>query len=397
MLRVKLLLKKTALYLVLLAFVSVNGQDVLNTTDSVPNIKKADSLESSVVPQKSPLTTDTQATNQLKTVVKIQRKNLIAGASVMDIDNDKKNEVILLSRHSVEIARLTNKTLQTFAEFKAPSGVAFINIDVADMNGNGAYELYISAVNATFELYQSMVLEYSNGQFTKLEKRCGYQFRVVNEPNGSRTLLGQKFSDGGVEKGDLFVMGLESNKLVEKKKVPIYDKAVHTFTSLCDNTDSSSVYAVTASDGLIEIIDKQSGSKVAESAGKFGGSPFAIKLPSHTLSNPAMSTLPIRNTSFDLNNDGVDELVCAKNHDTFLNLMASTRMYKQTHFEVLSFNKNEGTMESIWKSGVYGGLIIDFAVGDIDNDGKCNLVVIKLDNAGNTMFKKATTVIIVLH
>jgi hypothetical protein len=275
--------------------------------------------------------------------------------------------------------------------------MAFVSIDVADINGNGANELYISAVNTTFEIYQSMVLEYSNGQFNILKKRCGYQFRVVNETNGSKILLGQKYSVNGVQKGDIFVLGLEGSELVEKNKVEISDRAVQTITSLKNVTDSSSIYAVSAPDGLIEMIDKQSGNVVAESAGKFGGSPFAIKLPSHTLSNPAMSTLPIRNVSFDLNNDGVDELVCVKNHDSFFNLMASTKLYKQTNFEVLSFDKNEGLLESIWKSGVYSGFIIDIAVGDVDNDGKSNVVVIKLDNPGNNMFKKARTEIIVFQ
>jgi hypothetical protein len=397
MFHIKELTRKIQVYLFLIVIVSVNGQNVLNTADSVSNAIKVDSLENTVVSQKTPMTIDTQTTDQLKTVAKIQLNKTIVGASVRDIDNDKKNEGILLSRHSVEITRFTNKTLQTISEFKAPSGVAFVSIDVADINGNGAYELYISAVNATFEIYQSMVLEYSNGKFTILKKRCGYQFRIVNETDGRSTLLGQKFSSSGVQKGDLFVLGLEGRELVEKSRVGISDKAVHTFTILGDKSDSSSVYAVSATDGQIEIIDRQSGDKIAESEDKFGGSPFAIQLPSHTLTNPAMSTLPIRNCSFDINNNGVDELVCVKNHDSFHSFLASANLYKKTHFEVLSFDKNEGIIKSIWKSGVYGGFIIDIAVGDIDNNGKSNIVVVKLDNAGNKMFKKAKTEIVVFE
>jgi len=397
MLRVKQVSKKIALCLVLLAFASVNGQDAVRTADSVSDAATADSLDTSTVSQKTDLPTETQPIHQLKTIAKIQRKKTIVGASVGDLDNDNKNEIMLLTRQSVEVARFENKTLKTITEFKAPSGVAFVSIDVADINGNGAYELFISAVNATFEIYQSMVLEYNNGKFTVLKKRCGYQFRVVNEVDGSRTLLGQKYSSSGVQKGDIFVMGLDGNELVEKSKIEIDDKAVHTFTNLINRSDSSSVYAVSANDGLVEIIDKQSGSKVAESAEKFGGSPFAIKLPSHSLSNPAMSPLPIRNVSCDLNNDGVDELVCAKNHDSFFNIMASTKLYKQTHFEVLSFDKNEGLVGSVWKSGVYGGFIIDIAAGDIDNDGKNNVVLIKPEHVGSNMFKKAKTEIVVFQ
>ncbi|HMA64078.1 MAG TPA: VCBS repeat-containing protein, partial [Chitinispirillaceae bacterium] len=206
-----------------------------------------------------------------------------------------------------------------------------------------------------------------------------------------------KYSSSGVQKGDLFLMGLDGSELVEKSRIGISDKAVHSFACLGDLSDSSSVYAVSATNGLIEIIDRQSGSKIAESADKFGGSPFAIKLPSHTLSNPAMSTLPIRNVSFDLNNDGVDELVCVNNHNSFYNILASTKLYKQTHVEILSFDKNEGLVESIWKSGVYSGFISDIATGDIDNNGKSNVIVIKLDKADINMFKKAMTEIIVFE
>jgi hypothetical protein len=386
MLCFKGLSRKITLYLFILVVISVNGQDVVNTVDSVSNMvdtvnsvsnsPEADSSKISAMPANTKLATETQTAQLLKTVVKIQKNKNIVGAYVKDIDNDTKNEMIILYRQSVEVARLVNKTLQTIAEFKAPTGVAFISIDVADINGNGANEFYISAVNATFEIYQSMVLEFSSGKFAILKKRCGYQFRVVNEVDGRSTLLGQKYSSGGVQKGDLFVMGLDGGELVEKNRIGISDRAVHSVTCLCDRSDSTSVYAVTAHDGFIEILDRQSGSKIAESSDKFGGSPIAIKLPSHSLSNPAMSAFPIRNVSFDYNNDGVDELVCVKNKDTFSNLLASTRMYKKTHFEILSFNKNEGL---------------------IDNNGKDNIIVIKLDNAENKMFKKARTEIIVLE
>jgi hypothetical protein len=242
-----------------------------------------------------------------------------------------------------------------------------------------------------------MVLEFSNGKFTILKKRCGYQFRVVNEIDGRSTLLGQKYSSDGVQKGDLFLMGLEGGQLVEKNKVGISDKAVHSFACFSDHSDSTSLYAVCSYNGFIEMLDRQSGNQVAVSASKYGGSPFAIKLPSNSLSHPALSTFPIRNVSFDSNHDGVDELVCVKNHDTFNNIFAGTKIFKQTHFEVLSFNKNEGIIESTWKSGVYNGFISDIAVGDIDNDGKSNVIVIKLDRAGNDMFKKAVTEIIVFN
>lgn len=392
-----MLSRKCKLYLLLLVFVSVNGQDVLSGSDSVSNSTNVDSLANISASQKTQLATEGQPDKQLKTAAKIERKATIVSASVLDINNDKKNEIILLTRNALEVARLENKSLHTISEFKAPSGVAFVSVDAADIDGNGAYELYISAVNTPFNMYQSMVLEYSNGQFTKLKKRCGYQFRVVNEADGRSTLLGQKFSSGGVQKGDLFIMGYDGRELVEKNRVGISDYAVHSFASLVNRSDSSSVYAVSAHDGLIEIIDRQSGRKIAESENKFGGSPFAIQLPSHTLSNPAMSKLPIRNLSFDIDNDNVDELVCVNNHDKFRRILASTSLYKQTHFEVLSFDKNEGVVSSIWKSGVYGGFIIDIAAGDIDNNGTGNIVVIKLDNSGNSMFKKARTEIIVFE
>jgi len=391
------LFRRIQLYLFLFIVVSVNGQDIVSTADTVSNEPKVDSIENKAALSKTQPVIDTQPAQLLKTVVKIQRNKSIVGAYVKDIDNDNKNETIILTRQSVEVARLVNKSLQTVCEFKAPSGVSFVSIDVADINGNGAYEFFISAVNSTFEIYQSMVLEFSNSKFTILKKRCGYQFRVINEIDGKCTLLGQKFSSGGVQKGELFIMGLEGDNLIEKNRIGISDKAVHSFTCIRNHLDSASQYAVSGHNGYIEILDRQSGEQIAESADKFGGSPIAIKLPSHTLSNPAMSTLPIRNVSFDYNNDGVDELVCVKNNDTFFNILASTRMYRKTQFEVLSYNWDEGLIESIWKSGIYSGFIIDIAVGDIDNNGKSNVIVIKLDNAENSMFKKARTEIIVLE
>jgi len=341
------------------------------------------------------ITTQENKTLDFKQLYKQLFPLTINGTSVYDIDNDGFNETILLTPDKLIVHRYKNKVFPKIHEFKAPAGVSFVSIDIADMDNDSSPEFYISATNTGTDAYRSMVLEFTKNTFAVLEKKIPYLMRITVLVDNKKMLAGQKYSDAGTHKGELFNLELVNDKIREKEKLNITNKSVHGFSVLKNKQDSTQVIATLASSGYVEIIDMKSNSVLTASEGKYGGNPFTIRLPSADASINTVSILPIRLITTDFNSDSIDEIVCVKNSETFNNMLETTRIYTRGHFDILGF---EGTsmLKPQWHSGTFSGFISDLAYGDFDNNGTPDLLLIKPSRPGKTIFKKAETELIVL-
>jgi hypothetical protein len=320
---------------------------------------------------------------------------IINGTSIYDIDNDGFNETILLTPDRLSVHRFKNKAFSEIHEFKAPTGVSFVSIDIADMDNDSSPEFYISATNTGTDAYRSMVLEFTKNVFLILEKKVPYLMRITGLADNKKMFIGQEYSDAGTHKGELFNLELVNNKIRVKGKLKLTNKPVHSFSVLKNKQDRTQVFATLSSSGHVEIIDMESNRVLTASEEKYGGNPFTIRLPSADASVNTMSMLPIRLITTDFNNDGIDEIVCVKNNDAFNNILETTKIFTRGHFEILGF---EGTsmLTLQWKSGMFSGFISDLAYGDFDNNGIQELLLIKPVRPEKTLFKKAETELIAL-
>jgi hypothetical protein len=319
----------------------------------------------------------------------------INGSSVYDIDNDGFNETILLTPDKLFVHRYKNKAFPKIHEFNAPAGVLFVSIDIADMDDDSSPEFYISATNTGTDAYRSIILKFTKSNFTVLEKKIPYLMRITVLVDNKKMLIGQKYSDAGIHKGELFNLELVNDKIRVKEKLRITNKPVHSFSVLKNKQDSTQVFATIASSGYVEIIDMERNNVLTASEEKYGGNPFTIRLPSADASVNSVSMLPIRLITTDFNNDGIDEIVCVKNNDAFNNMLETTKMYTRAHVEILGF-VGTSMLTQQWKSGTFSGFISDLAYGDFDNNGIPELLLIKPVRPEKTIFKKAETELIVL-
>jgi hypothetical protein len=319
----------------------------------------------------------------------------INGTSIYDIDNDGFKETIFLTQDNLFVHRYKNKAFPKIYEFKAPAGVSFVSIDIADMDNDSSPEFYISATNTGTDSYRSMVLEFTKQNFVILEKKTPYLMRITGLVDNTKLLIGQKYSDAGTHKGELFNLDLVNDKIRVKEKSRISNKPVHGISVLKNKQDNTQVFATLASSGHVELIDMESNSVLTASEEKYGGNPFTIRLPSADASVNSVSMLPIRLITTDFNNDGIDEIVCVKNNEAFNNMLETTQIYTRAHFEILDF---EGTsmLTPQLKSGTFSGFISDLAYGDFDNNGTPDLLLIKPVRPEKNIFKKAETELIVL-
>ncbi|NLD94024.1 MAG: VCBS repeat-containing protein [Fibrobacter sp.] len=366
------------------------GPDTANRSSATASAQTPAPLINPSVPssENSPL--------DFKEVYKQTFSLIIKSVSIYDIDNDGYKETILLTDNKLFVFRYKNRAFPKLYEFKAPAGVSFVSIDIADMDNDSSPEFYLSATNTGTDSYRSMIVAFTNNGFSILKKRVPYLLRITDLINNKKMLIGQKYSKAGTHKGELYHLELMNNTLRVKDKVRIPEKSVHGFSVLKNIQSNTQVLVTQAPSGHIELIDMVSNSILTGSEGKYGGNPFTIRLSSADASSYPVSILPVRTITADFNLDGIDEIVCVKNNEAFNNMLETTKIYTRGHFEILGF---EGTsmIKQLWKSGSFSGFISDLAYEDFDNNGTPDLLLIKPVRPEKTLFKKAETEIIVLN
>jgi len=187
-------------------------------------------------------------------VFKTRYKLVAAG----DVNGDGSDELVLAADGVVDVYSLEGKEFKKILSYDwGKRGVLvyrFVGLDVADINGNGIPEIYVSAVeqdivDGVFKAYpSSFVLEYDKNK-DKLVKRAKipYLVRVVKntlEPSG--VLFAQKMGEYEPFVGSPFYLVYEKGRYKPDKKVPSFIKAMRSLYGW--------TYDDVNGDGKIEVV-----------------------------------------------------------------------------------------------------------------------------------------------
>ena len=93
---------------------------------------------------------------------------------------------------------------------------------------------------------------------------------------------------------------------------------------------------------------------------------------------------PMRILIRDINDDGKNEVITVKN--TRLSRLLEFRKFKHGEIEIRSWD--EVGLAVLWKTRELKGYIIDFSIGDFDNDGQDEIVVSLVSETGLTVTTK---------
>ncbi|MFQ6111781.1 MAG: FG-GAP repeat domain-containing protein, partial [Nitrospinota bacterium] len=114
----------------------------------------------------------------------------VQGVAMGDVDGDGKNELVVAGTNLIKVFRLAEGRLDTLYTYKAGGFDKCLWIDVADINGNGREEIYVTSVRDTALL--SYVLEFERGEFRRLTSNQNYYFRTFKAQDGNPILVGQR-------------------------------------------------------------------------------------------------------------------------------------------------------------------------------------------------------------
>jgi hypothetical protein len=298
---------------------------------------------------------------------------------IADVDGDGKNEIVVMEKHTLWIYKYVEERLRLFRKLRGSLNRNFLTLDVADVNGNGTAEIFVTSV--VEENLASFILEYEGNRFKRISDRNRWYFRVLDLPRKGPTLLGQKM---GVEEsfsGPIYQFSWKGKKFARGKKLklpketPLFGLAIADITGdgreellRFDYTDRLRVLSMDGKDLLHRTSDRFGGSNTffdresVPESGRWDGTEPGKRVYLHG-----------RIVVLDLDGDGRTEVIVNKNHFSMGNILDRIRLYDRA--EVYDLVWDGMALAENWRTRAIPGYIADYQVEDFDNDGQRELVV----------------------
>ena len=329
-------------------------------------------------------------------------KTEIIGMALGDVDGDTNNEIVFISNQIIFIYRYTDRRFVKITEIEGKTQESFIGVDVADINGNGNSEIFVTSLSE-LNWPRSFVLEWNGTEFKTVAEGQNWHYRVIKVPErGGPTLLGQKGGSDQVFSGGIYELIWDNSQYIpaDRQRLPrrmnVYGL---TYGNIYDS-GRESILAIRRS-GTLDLLDG-SGNAEWSSSETYGGSDIYLLAPNDkkTAKKSGRRTDPTAGKGIylqqrvfvaDLDNDKKSEVIVVKNHDAARGVLERYRHFNGGNFVALDWD-NVG-LRIKWKTRKFSGYISDYDIGDLDNDGTDELVF-ALTTKSDTAFTDARSHIV---
>ncbi len=320
-----------------------------------------------------------EAAAQLGAVWKSKNfKTAIIGLSIGDTDGDGSNEIVFIDEKNVYVHRRTKDSFVKVAEIQGQTLDSLLSVDVADINGNGRSEIFVSNLNRDSKILRSFVLEWDGTRFQKIVSDARWYFRVIDVPKRGSLLMGQQ---RGISK--IFLPGVEELRWDGSQYAgagtQMLPGKVNVFGfNYGDVTNTGHEVTVSFGDDTYLRVADPEGKDDWKSPDPYGGSALFLEYPMEASASIGSHQeqdrfyLPQRILIADVDNDGKNEVLVNRGKDAARRLFARLRLFNGGQIECLAWD-NFGLYPK-WMTRQISGYLSDYAVGDTDSDGKKELV-----------------------
>ncbi|MBW2602794.1 MAG: VCBS repeat-containing protein [Deltaproteobacteria bacterium] len=312
-------------------------------------------------------------------------KQRITGMAIGDIDGDGKKETVFTTEHTVEAYRYDNQRFRKISTLAERNLDHLIGVDVADINGNGVAEIYVSALNPHRKYVRSFVMEFSGKSYVEIVKTTNWYLRVVDVPQRGKVLIGQKQGLQSPFDKPVFELVWQNSGYDSADRVLGAKRAnVMGFSLGHAMNDGSEAAVVFDKLDCLRVYDS-SGKEIWKDLEKSGGTPHYFELPddgAKDMKNYAY--YPMRILIKDINKDGKNDVITVKNHRA--SELISFRSFTGGEIEIRNWDGIG--LAVLWKTRKLSGYFSDFCVGDFDNDGQDELVAALVQKTGSVITTK---------
>jgi hypothetical protein len=281
-----------------------------------------------------------------------------------DLDHSGGREYAISDGKRVHIYRRTASGWHEDWAEPAPlstDDVQHINLDVADVNGNGTPELFVTAIENGKAV--SHVIEYRDGSYQRIADVPAF-LRVVSFPGAGPTLLGVEYNPKQFYEGTLRKYEWKNGTYVPGAEAPL-PKGVNlygfTYASLGESSpmlvvlDEKDRLAVYSRDTVVWRSEETYPSVGTKISKPVTSSAAVVSQSIAESERGSRIRIPGRVVALDLNNDGRDEIVVPKNiGDSFLGSYSKA--------EISALGWTGARLEQRWGVKDVSGAVLDFGV-----------------------------------
>ncbi len=308
---------------------------------------------------------------------------VVVDLAVADVDQDGRQETVLISKNKVYIYRFEKDRFELVQEIPGRMADNFLSLDIADIQGSGIPQLFIT--NYRDNTLRSFVLRWSEGGFKVVAQNLPYYFRVHRMPGRGTVLLGQKKYGEEFFDTTLFVLSWKGGRLVPSEKLALPEGlTVYDFVLLESNPDGSlEILHINRFNQLMVVTEKGKAKYVSKE--NFGGTLNRIRSDQDNLfavtkdEEKLSYYIPARLLLADGSNP--KEVILNKNKGSFFNFLARYKAFSSGEIHALSWDG--GTVKEKWRTPVISDYIANYNVGEFKNNGQKQLVVGVVQSTGS--------------
>ncbi|OGR02280.1 MAG: hypothetical protein A2520_08850 [Deltaproteobacteria bacterium RIFOXYD12_FULL_53_23] len=317
----------------------------------------------------------------------------------VDLDGDGIPEVILADHDSVHIYKRDGSRLSQAGRIMGTKSFRIHAVSVADFNGNGKPEIYVSA--ADHQNPRSFAFEWLSGDKANyIFKDVPWYVRVMPIPGEAMVLAGQRSDfDKAVAPG-IFRLELSGGTVRSGSRIEVPPQVnLFEFTLAdLDNDGSREIIAIDQDDRL--RVMRSAGSLLWKSDEYYGGTTRFVGGPpvmdTHELTGDDKYTriyVPSRIIVQDVNNDGIPDVIINKNLSSSSRLFKNIKSYPSGEIHALTWN-GVGLTE-LWRTRKIDGYIADYLLRpNAEKTGAELLVGLILSSSALEVFSDQTATVL---
>lgn len=327
----------------------------------------------------------------------------IRNIAIGDVNGDGLKELALIFRNRLEVYQAQGSKLQKLYSYTEKRSDGFISLDVADINKNGVDEIYISNINGEF--LKSFVIENKGGRYKKIAKDLPLFLRVQRPYRNEPFLIGQPMGQGSLFSKYIYRYTWSRNKLQKGNELGLPFQAVRSIYGfvlgdinrdgkedilMIDDMDHLRFYS---RKGDLKWLSREFYGGYSISFEDKGSRGWNLANPDDPVGLEKMVSIKGRILVYDTDRDGIGEVIIQRNIPTTFKGLSGLTGYNDSQMVNLVWD-TAGLVE-VWRAKNTNGIINDFAIGDIDNDGMDELVSALAFQKGTLELKEKESMIIV--
>jgi len=314
---------------------------------------------------------------------------VVRAMAVGDLNQDGSLQVVTATDAKLMIHRFDGTRLALDKTLEYASHLRIVSLDIADINGNGYPEIFVSSTTVHRNNLASFVVEYDGSRYKTLVEDESRYFRVVTLQNNIQVLLAQ---DKGADpfSGRIYEMMPANDAYEEGKRLrlPRGTSVLSLARGPVSSQDERQYLSINTHNRLVLIND--TGSAEWESTEKYGKTNNYWFLDTQVAdqSNRERAYYNPRILFHPVGEDDAVKAFIVKNTEVGGGVLGRIKRFKEGNLQILGWNGIALATE--FQTAMLQGWISDFALADIDGDGSDELLISVVDRPRLALLSRDT-------